>query len=353
MIFAYFCSMPARASEELEAINIKIAGRLDKNPAIQGLLIQSLNKLEREERGSMSNRGRRLKTCSDKEIELINHAALSLSIAGANVHLCRELGQRTSKFKVAMDDLESYGLPNPCLSLMCPEQLDRNLELIDQRYPRKPSSTARRCILAMDCTYLLKIIGQGKWKSQAGLVGGCWRPTDSSEGFMSIGTPTRGVERASVMLELLLWDPNARGKNETYSLGAMPMSLAAHAVDRERETLTHAGNLEMLKMLDQVLYASSWLVKGVVLDGHHSHRYIKEFDPAMLNEFKFFSQVKYKDPPHHCLPRLPLKLCYHAKESIWMLGGPCTLFEEPNGTGEHMGTIANNWIHMVTIGNNW
>ena len=79
--------------KEMETINAKIAhaavsGRLEKNPVMQGLLLQCLNRLEREERGVMHNRGRQ-KASVDLEKALLSEAALSLAILGGNKNLCQ------------------------------------------------------------------------------------------------------------------------------------------------------------------------------------------------------------------------------------------------------------------------
>lgn len=297
---------------------------------MQGILVQCMTKLEREERGILSNRGRKLKSCSDAERSLLQDAALSLSIAGGNKALLMELKQNVTKPKILMESLPEHGLPNPALSLMSEDQVQQNLTLIDQFYPRSDKASARRLILAMDATYLLRATCQYFLNGKAGVLGGCWS-TVSSEAFLPFDTVRSNVNKAPVMQEFLCWDP-CGFKKRTLSLASMPMSLAAPKSD-DQDTLTHAGNMEMLRVLSQVLEKASWLVKGIVMDGHHSHRYVKEcllgsfnkVNPSILSELPFWKEVTYKDLPKHCLPRLPLRLCFHDNEAIWLLGGPCTL----------------------------
>ena len=233
----------------MEALNARIAqaavtGRLDRNPFMQGLLVQCLRRIEKEERGITSNRGRRSKSCSESEVNLLADAALSLSILSGNQALAKELGQKVTKVTVQLEELGEHGLPNPALALMFPSQLENNFVLIDQQCPRDDKMPARRLILAMDGTYLQKTLVQCPINQKAGLVGGCWSSQDESSAFLDIGVPLKGIERASVMLEFLLWDPCAY-KQQTFSAAAMPTSLSAPKDPNvEKETKTHAGNRE-------------------------------------------------------------------------------------------------------------
>ena len=367
----------------MEGLNAKIAkaavtGRLDRNPFMQDLLVQCLHRIEKEERGISSNRGRRSKSCSDAEVKLLADAALSLSILSGNQTLAKELGQKVTKITVKLEELAEHGLPNPALSLMFPSQLEQNFILVDQQFPRDDKMPARRLILAMDGTYLQKSLVQCPINQKVGLVGGCWSSQDDSSAFLDIGVPMKGIERAAVMMEFLTWDPCAY-KQETFSVSAMPMSLSAPKTS-EKETQTHAGNREawhvlsiawpilaishpfphssttfffsnfsmakfflnlfnlspskeILLTMSKVLTAGAWLVKGIVMDGHHSHRYLKEclfgwfekLDKAELQGMDFWRDVSYEDLPRHCLPRMPMRLCMHAGETIWCLPGPCFL----------------------------
>lgn len=49
--------------------------------------------------------------------------------------------------KTKIDDLHAMSLPNPCLSLMYPEVLRTNFELLDQRFPIHDGSTHRSLVL--------------------------------------------------------------------------------------------------------------------------------------------------------------------------------------------------------------
>eukprot|EP00435_Cladocopium_sp_Y103_P059640 s1370_g21.t1 len=231
----------------MEAINAEIAhaavsGRLEKNPVMQGMLLQCLNRLEREERGVMHGRGRQ-KVSSDMEKALLADSALSLAILGGNKNLCQELAQNLWKsVRVDMDELHSMGLPCPSLALMHPEVFEKNLTLVDQIYPRGEHTKARRLMLAVDGTYLIKSLCQFWVGSELGLVGGPWSPSQPDHAFVGISKSKADIPKAPIMLELLCWDPCAI-KNSTFSIGAMPMSLAAPKSD-EAETQVHAGNWE-------------------------------------------------------------------------------------------------------------
>lgn len=176
------------------------------------------------------------------EMTLIEDAALTLAIAGGNKQLCEELSQKTTPPTIRLEELPAHGLPNPALALMCPDQLNENLELVDKCFPRGPTSRTRRLICAVDATYLLRSICQFSRQGKAGLVGAPWNPEDESLAFMDIGKSSRGIERASVMMEFLVWNP-CGVKKESFSIASMPMSLQAPRQD-PKQTLTHAGNWE-------------------------------------------------------------------------------------------------------------
>lgn len=92
----------------------------------------------------------------------------------------------------------------------------------------------------------------------------------------------------------------------------------------------------MLLVVGQLMKDASWLIKGLAFDGHHSHGYLREaltgwfvrLKEGDLQGLPFWADVRYKDLPPHAMPRLPLRLCFHSGESIWALGGPCSLLGE-------------------------
>lgn len=237
------------ASEELLALNSKIAkaavtGRLDKNPLLQGILAQAINRMDREEQG-LQFKGP--SAASETEREILHDAAINLAIMGGSRKLAAQLGQKKRKPALRMSEMPHHGLPNPGLSLMLPSQLEENIHLADLRFPRAPDSRVRRLMMAVDATYLLKTFVQCEINGTAGLVGGCWSSASTLENrqdFLPIGTKTQGLEKAPQILEFLLWDPCGRGSRETVSIGAMPMSLAAPASEDGEETQSHRGNLD-------------------------------------------------------------------------------------------------------------
>eukprot|EP00435_Cladocopium_sp_Y103_P019204 s3146_g4.t1 len=239
--------LKVHVNTELAAVNAKIAeaavsGRLDRNPFVQGLLVQLLIRLEKEERGVSTLRGRHRAT-SETEIRLMEDAALNLAIIGGNKAVCVELGQKKRKPKISMEDLPGLGLPNPALALMNDEQLENNFLLIDQLFPRRESSRSRRLIMGMDGTYLLRSACQFKIKDTVGLVGGAWSPVDSSQAFADLNVNVKSLEKAPTMLEFVLWDPCGWTKS-TYSVASMPMALSAPKLD-EKETQAPSNHATM------------------------------------------------------------------------------------------------------------
>lgn len=231
-------------SEEMDAVNCKIAqaavtGKLDKNQFIQGILVQCIHRLDREERG-VSMRGRRKET-STAEMNLLEDAALSFSLAGGNKVLAQQLGQRAKPSSFLLESMRSRGLPNPGLALMHPEQLEQNFELVDHLFPRGPDAKVRRLMMAVDATYLLRQLAQCTVQGHAGLVGGCWSTINDEDAFIKVKEAGRKVEKAPQILEFAVWGPCSYRK-ETYSVCSMPLSLSAPK--NGTETQTHAGNWE-------------------------------------------------------------------------------------------------------------
>ena len=210
---------------------------------MQGLLVQCLNKIEKQERRVHSNRGRPASSCSDTGLRLVEDAAMNLAIAGGNRQLCEQLGQKVTPPRIRLEDLESHSLPNPALALMKvnEEQLEQNFTLVDAKFPRSDKMPARRLLCAVDCTYLLRSLCQVKMKDEAGLVGAPWRPSDETKAFLPLSEGGRKSEKACVMLECVTWDPCSPHNKETYSVAAMPMALSAPAM--ENQPLTHSGNV--------------------------------------------------------------------------------------------------------------
>ena len=189
----------------------------------------------------MTNRGRAPKRTATEQA-LVEDAAMTLAVAGNNRMLCKELGQNLTPPPFNLEDLPSHSLPNPCLALMIPERLQENFGLIDKQFARGPSSPTQRLVCAMDATYLLKAMQQMKVRGRAGLVGGCWAPSNEEHGFIPLDDIPPSVPYAPIMTEFLLWDPNARGARKPFSVASMPMGLAPPK--EAQATKTHAGNIE-------------------------------------------------------------------------------------------------------------
>ena len=209
---------------------------------MQGLLVQALERLDREARG-LSLRGRKEK-CKDSDTRhrLVQDAAMSLAVLGGNKTLCVELGQAITPPRVRVDMLPERGLPNPALSLMSSEQLEENMTLVDQHFPRSPEMKSRRLIVAMDATYLTKSLSQMSLKGKVGLVGACWSPQDESQALLPLNSVSKCANKAPVIMEMIAWDPCAKHL-QTFSIASMPMGLAAPQQDGT-STLTHLKNLE-------------------------------------------------------------------------------------------------------------
>lgn len=235
--------------KELQRLNIKVAesmvaGSLDSNPFLQGLLCQCLETIDKQSRGVSTTRGRHVQR-NEVESRLIEDAALSFAIAGGNTSLAKSLGQKARTPAVHCDALPLHGLPNPVLALSDQACLAENLQLLDKLFPRDPVSPVRRLVAAIDHTYLTRTFMQGKIRGVRGLLGGPWSVEAPEPAFKPFDNLQPGVlktEKASLMLEVVCWDPLA-AKRTTYSLASAPMTLKRKKDIPDDQTLVKQGNL--------------------------------------------------------------------------------------------------------------
>ena len=120
-----------------------ISGKLSGHPLIQGLTLQLHRKLEKESRGIHVMRGRFEENVSDLERSLIRDAGLQLAIACGNQTLARSFGLSKDSHRIKFEVLSQHLLPVPPLSILWPDVLRRNFELIDQRYVRSQEAPKR------------------------------------------------------------------------------------------------------------------------------------------------------------------------------------------------------------------
>ena len=220
-------------SQELQQLNLRIAesamaGKLNGNPLIQGLLVSCLRQLDKQGRGIYTLRGRKMASSSTESM-LVEDACMTLALAGGHKDLAMQLGQSTSGFRLKVEELpEKHSLPNPCLSLLHTDHIESNLSLVDQAIPRLHDGSTCRLILGVDHTYLVRSFVQGKIRGEMGILGGPWSPSNPSTAFMPFSNlpenPLHG-EKASLMLECLVWSPWT-SKRQSLPIASMPMSLA-------------------------------------------------------------------------------------------------------------------------------
>ena len=332
----FLASLQTGDVTEMQKVNLAIAkaaatGKLDANPFVQGILIKCVRSLEKAERGVFSTRGRLQAKVTEAERSLVADAALTLCMsAGSSKGLAVELGQNACPPRYFLDDLLEHSLPCPALALLTDrkDQLQENLDIIDQRFPRTEGMTSRRLLCALDHTYLQKAIQQVKLGGKRGFVGGVWYPDDESRAFMDLEhlpEDTALTKQAGLMLECLTWDP-AAPKKHVFSLASMPMSL-----EPLRKDIRNKGNIDMLHIAGYILENGAHLIRGICFDGHLANAYIRE---ALRGHFKcskeedlqkvcFFKDVEYVAFPENCLPRLPARLCTYKGEAVWAVQGPC------------------------------
>ena len=235
---------------ELESLSLNVSsfamhGRLDSNPLLQGLLVQCMAQIGRQEEGK-SSRGRK-KGMSETERQLAHDSAITLSMMCGNRQLAQSLGQSVKPPRIVLEELTARSLPNPMLSLhsAAKSQLLSNFQLVDLLCPRSPQASPRRFICAIDHTYLVKSFAQASWNGKVGLIGGFWSPMDEETSFMPLDNlPDQATERpkANLMLECLLWGPNSLQSRRSYSVAEMPMKLKACSCLESQHPDRMAGN---------------------------------------------------------------------------------------------------------------
>lgn len=124
---------------ELKVASAAISGRLSQHPILMGLALQSRRMLEKQERGLSDMRGRRSHE-SEYERSLIADSGQQLALAAGQPSLAREFGLAAEALKIDLAELDANGLPNPGLSILNRDVLQKNFELIDQKIPRRPGS---------------------------------------------------------------------------------------------------------------------------------------------------------------------------------------------------------------------
>lgn len=85
-------------------------------------------------------------------------------------------------------------------------------------------------------------------------------------------------------------------------------------------------------MVSRLMEKGSWLIKALTFDAHNSNAWIREVLFGQFQTIKhsdiqclpWFSELKFRDLPSHCLPYLPLKICTHDDVPVWALCGPCS-----------------------------
>ena len=209
-------------------------GRLSGNPAVMGLILQAIDRLDRDARGVESLKGAR--KMSELERSMVSEAGLMLASNSCNKELMRELGfnkERVLRNHSRIDSLLADSLPCPALALMHPNILDTNLSLIDSLEPRCAESGQKdRFVVCFDFTYLLPMRTSMVLHSARGMVGGSFTLDDCHqehpECFQDVATKQRkdGRLKANRMLELLMWDPCSETKF-FWTPASLPINLKA------------------------------------------------------------------------------------------------------------------------------
>ena len=184
--------------------------------------------------------------------------------------------------------------------------------------------------MAFDSTYLTAGLSQCSLHGKHGLIGGAFDQNQRDHCFIDmddIQVDVKSINRAKSMLEFLCWDPSGKQK--------LPLAVCSLPVENAYRGVhgLHRGCWAMLSIVGEVLAASANVIKGISFDAHGTHEFIRrcvhgqfeDIDLEELKEIPFFSELKHRALPPHCLPRLPIRICLHQEEVFWAVPGPCSL----------------------------
>lgn len=144
-----------------------------------GLMLQCIDVIEREERGSETLKKQRL--MSDTELELVKDAGSLLALNGCNDSLMRTLGFNKESCLRAhgkVDNLLECGLPCPPLAPVWGEVMEQNAACLHSLVPMAENMPHRRFVICFDFTYLLKLHAVVRLHLQKGVVGSPFRLKD-------------------------------------------------------------------------------------------------------------------------------------------------------------------------------
>lgn len=119
-----------------------VSGELSNHPLVMGLALQCKRLCDKQARGLESMVGRRSSE-SQVERDLISHAGLSLALAGANYSLAKSFGLASTSLRIDLDHLKKFSLPSPALSILWPDVLESNFELLNQRFVQEQGAPQR------------------------------------------------------------------------------------------------------------------------------------------------------------------------------------------------------------------
>ena len=204
---------------EMGQVTAKIAeaacsGRFAQKPAFLGLICQFLEVMDREERGIPTMRKPR--KMNDTERNLVIEAGTMLTLNGCNGNFFKTVGFNRKclvRNQGKVDDLLQQSLPCPALSILWPDIMEMNAQLIDGLSPRATGQHARRFVMAFDFTYLLRLLEPMSLHSEHAVVGGAFEMKDlarkganSWQKIEEPGTsPKKAQEKANRMLLGNIW----------------------------------------------------------------------------------------------------------------------------------------------------
>ena len=126
-----------RKPSQVAIAKASLAGKLQQNPLIMGMLLKCLKVVERQEAGK-STKGRISKQSilgTDTAAQIAQEAGVVLALAGGNAGFLKKFGYHKGHLMGHdfNEKLKQKCLPVPFLSLNDPELLKENMEMLDQK----------------------------------------------------------------------------------------------------------------------------------------------------------------------------------------------------------------------------
>ena len=177
-----------------------------------------------------------------------------------------------------------------------------------------------RLCAAFDATYITTTLAQLALHKEKGMVGGVWNVGETDQSFLDLAQDIKvdRVNKASSILEVVLWDPAAVRRVQ------LPVATTPFETNFSGPGSTMRGCWFMLELMGMILKEGADIIRCITFDAHGSHSMIRKilhgqndgsYDDAL--RLPFWRDLEWVHLPSSCLPRCPIKICMHNNEAIY------------------------------------